>query len=142
MDVDFWREWFPLLFIYLFFLFMVCPSESLNILECILWGYYSWCDKLPVGSGCGLSTIGDFPSILVEVQYLLLSYWANQSLAVSWPLSLIWFCIQPHWCFSLGLCLIVSVSIFILSPNFNFIWFAHDFNILPFVANFSLALCW
>ena len=41
---------------------MICPSESFNLLGSSLWGYYSWCDKHPVGSGCGLSTIGDFPS--------------------------------------------------------------------------------
>ena len=41
---------------------MICPSESFNLLGSSLWGYYSWCDKQPVGSGCGLSTIGDFPS--------------------------------------------------------------------------------
>ena len=41
---------------------MVCPSESLNLLGCSSWGYYSWCDKLPVGSGRRLCAIGDFPS--------------------------------------------------------------------------------
>ena len=41
---------------------MVCPSESLNLLGYSSWGYYSWCDKPPVGSGRRLSAIGDFPS--------------------------------------------------------------------------------
>ena len=41
---------------------MIYPSESLNLLGCSFWGYYYWCDKLPVGSGWGLSTISDFPS--------------------------------------------------------------------------------
>ena len=39
---------------------MICPSESLKLLGSSLWGCYSWCDKRPVGSGHGLSTIGDF----------------------------------------------------------------------------------
>ena len=41
---------------------MICSSESLNLLGSSLWGYYSWCDNRPVGSGHGLSTIGDFSS--------------------------------------------------------------------------------
>ena len=41
---------------------MIYPSESLNLLGWSLSGYYCWCDKLPVGNGRGLSTIGDFPS--------------------------------------------------------------------------------
>ena len=40
---------------------MVCPSESLNLLWYSSWGYYSWCDKPSIGSGCRLSAIGDSP---------------------------------------------------------------------------------
>ena len=51
------------LFIYLlyFILFMICPSESLNLLGGSLWRFSSQCDKLPLCSGRALSTIGDFP---------------------------------------------------------------------------------
>ena len=38
---------------------MVCLSEGLDLLGCRLWGYYSWCNKLPVGSGHGFSAVGD-----------------------------------------------------------------------------------
>ena len=56
--MDFCRALFPLyLFIYLS---IICPSESLNLLGCSLWGYYSWYDKLPVGRGRGLTTLDDF----------------------------------------------------------------------------------
>ena len=41
---------------------MIGQNENLNLLGCSLWGYDSWCDKLAVGSGLGLSVIGDFPS--------------------------------------------------------------------------------
>ena len=59
--MDFFCGLFPLLFT-LFYLFMVCQIESLDLLGCSLWGYYSWCNKLPVGSGHGFSAIGNFPS--------------------------------------------------------------------------------
>ena len=41
---------------------MVCPSESLNLLGCSSWRYYSCCGKSPVGSGRRLSATGDLPS--------------------------------------------------------------------------------
>ena len=73
---------------YLFTLFMICPSESLKLLGSSLWGYYSWCDKRPVGSGRGLSTIGDFPYNFsrgaVPASKLLLK---PQLASRSWPLT-------------------------------------------------------
>ena len=119
-----------------FILFMICPRESLNLPGCSLWGYYSWCNKLSVGSGRGLFTIGDFPSNYSRGAAPASTLLRKPQLASrSWPLSLLQFCIQALWCCYLGLHLIVSVSIFILSPNFtfyHFIWFVHDFNISTF----------
>ena len=40
---------------------MVCVSEILNLLEYVLWAYYSWCDKLHVVRGRRNFAIGDFP---------------------------------------------------------------------------------
>ena len=61
--MDLCRYLFPPLFYLLYcVLFMICPSESLNLPGFSLWGYYSWYDKRPVSSGRGLSFIGDFPS--------------------------------------------------------------------------------
>ena len=104
--------------------------------------FYLWFVQVKIliygGVVCGVITLGKTnflkevdvgflpsvisPPILVEVRFL---FWVigqiRVSLAVSWPLCLIQFCIKPHWCFNLGLCMIVLVSIFILSPTFNFI---------------------
>ena len=108
-----------------FSLFMVCPSNTLHLLECGLWGYYSWFDKLPIGSGRGLSAIGYFSYKFSQGAAACFWVFAQTkvSVAVSWPLSLFRFCIYPLWCLNLGFCLIFSVSIFITSQvifiNFN-----------------------
>ena len=74
---------------------MICPSESLNFLGPSLWGYYSWCNKRPVGSGRGLSAIGYFPYNfsrgVVPASKLLHT---PQLASSSGPLSLLRFCIQ------------------------------------------------
>ena len=124
--VDNGRELLPWLISSLiyFILFMVCPSDTLDLLECGVWCYYSCFDKLPIGSGQGLSAIGYFPYNFS--QGAVACFWAfgqtKVSVTVSWSLSLFWFCIYPRWCLNLGFCLIFLVSIFITSPNFDLLF--------------------
>ena len=62
--VDNGRELLPWLISSLiyFILFMVCPSDTLDLLECGVWCYYSCFDKLPIGSGQGLSAKVRWPA--------------------------------------------------------------------------------